>query len=97
MILGAGKNLAPKRHYGITSGIDRNRYRGRIIHVIDLAISHNISVVIIRVVGREPVHRLAQEQAEPMSDSHASAEYRSRMISVFVRRALRAAEERARL
>ncbi len=41
--------------------------------------------------------RLAQEQAEPMSDSHASAEYRSRMISVFVKRALRAAEERARI
>lgn len=40
--------------------------------------------------------RLAQEQAEPMSDSHATAEYRSRMIHVFVKRALRAAGERAR-
>ncbi len=41
--------------------------------------------------------RLAQEQAEPMDDSHASAEYRGRMVGVFVKRALRAAAERARL
>lgn len=38
--------------------------------------------------------RLAQEQAEPISDSHASAEYRGRMINVFVKRALRLAEQR---
>lgn len=37
---------------------------------------------------------LAQEQARPMSDSHASAEYRRKMVGVFVKRALRAALER---
>jgi carbon-monoxide dehydrogenase medium subunit len=37
---------------------------------------------------------LAQEQARPMSDSHASAEYRKKMVGVFVKRALRAAFER---
>lgn len=34
---------------------------------------------------------LVQEEARPMSDSHASAEYRRRMLGVFVKRALRAA------
>lgn len=40
--------------------------------------------------------RLAREQAEPITDSHATAEYRSRMVAVFVKRALRAAVDKAR-
>ena len=39
--------------------------------------------------------RLAEEQAAPMSDSHASADYRRKMVGVFVKRALRAAADRA--
>ncbi|MDP2659930.1 MAG: xanthine dehydrogenase family protein subunit M, partial [Dehalococcoidia bacterium] len=44
----------------------------------------------------EEAARLAQEQAEPISDSHASAEYRKRMVSVFVKRALRQAREKVK-
>lgn len=38
---------------------------------------------------------LAQEESQPMSDSHASADYRRKMVGVFVKRALRAAAARA--
>ena len=41
------------------------------------------------------VAEIAASEAEPMSDPHASADYRRKMVKVLVRRAIAAAMERA--
>lgn len=52
------------------------------------------------LMGQHPSERIIQnaakeaaEEAQPMSDAHASADYRRKMIAVFTRRALRQALE----
>jgi aerobic carbon-monoxide dehydrogenase medium subunit len=52
------------------------------------------------LTGQRPSERIiedaaseAEEEAQPMSDAHASADYRRKMVAVFTRRALRQALE----